>query len=67
MTINQKIFNFLKNTLKTKAFSTTSGSKILIKIAFLLISIILFITLIYFISDGLVQKKMKETRTVLIK
>ena len=67
MTINQKIFNFLKNTLKTKAFSTTSGSKILSQNSFLLISIILFITLIYFISDGLVQKKNERNKDSLNK
>ena len=67
MTINQKIFNYLKNTLKTKAFFTTSGSKILSQNSFLLISFILFITLIYFISDGLVQKKNERNKDSLNK
>ena len=62
MTINQKIFNFLKTRFKTRAFFTTSGSKIISQNSFLLISIIIFITLIYFISDGLVQKKNEKNK-----
>ena len=62
MTINQKIFNFIKTTFKIRTFFTTNSSKIISHNTFLLVTIIIFLTLIYFISDGLVQKSNERNK-----
>ncbi len=67
MTINQKIFNFIKTTFKIRTFFTTNSSKIISHNTFLLVTIIIFITFIYFISDGLVQKSNERNKDSLNK
>ena len=67
MTINQKIFNFIKTTFKIRTFFTTNSSKIISHNTFLLVTIIIFLTLIYFISDGLVQKSNERNKDSLNK
>ncbi len=67
MTINQKIFNFIKTTLKIRTFFATNSSKIISHNTFLLVTIIIFITFIYFISDGLVQKSNERNKDSLNK
>ena len=67
MTINQKIFNFIKTTFKIRTFFTTNSSKIISHNTFLLVTIIIFITFIYFISDGLVQKSNERNKDSLYK
>jgi len=62
MTINQKIFNFIKTTFKIRTFFTTNSSKIISHNTFFLVTIIIFLTLIYFISDGLVQKSNERNK-----
>ena len=67
MTINQKIFNFIKTTFKIRTFFATNSSKIISHNNFLLVTIIIFITFIYFISDGLVQKSNERNKDSLNK